>query len=85
VKKLIEVADEGMEGLLGKRVALLCMNYIYHGTLTGVNDTCIQLSDPKIVYETGEWSSKHWQDAQALPCKVLYVQTAAIESFGEMK
>ena len=53
MKKLIEVTDEGLEGLLGKRVTLLCMNYFYTGTLTGVNDKCVQLTSPKIVYETG--------------------------------
>ena len=85
MKKLIEVTDEGMEGLLGKRVTLLCMNYFYTGTLTGVNDKCVQLTSPKIVYETGEWSAKEWGDAQSLPCEVLYVSIAAIESFGELK
>lgn len=85
MKKLIEVTDEGMEGLLGKVVTLLCMNYFYCGTLTGVNEKCVQLTDPRIVYETGEWSSKTWKDSQALPCKVLYVQCSAIESFGELK
>lgn len=85
MKKLIEVSDEGLEGLMGEVVTLLCMNYFYTGKLTGVNDTCVQLQNPSIVYETGEWSSKSWKDAQKLPCEFIYVSTAAIEAFGVLK
>jgi hypothetical protein len=85
MKKLIEVDNEGIDVLLGERVTLLCMNYFYTGILSGVNEKFVQLTDPKIVYETGEWSSKDWKDAQALPCKVLYVHLAAVESFGILK
>jgi hypothetical protein len=84
MKKLIEVNDEGLEGLLGETVTLFCMNYFYTGKLTGVNDSCVKLEDPSIVYETGEWSKKDWSDAQKLPGDI-YVQCAAIESFGIMK
>jgi len=85
MKKLIEVSDEGMEGLMGEVVTLLCMNYFYTGKLTGVNDSCVQLTNPSIVYETGSWADKDWSDAQSLPCEVLYVNTAAIESYGVLK
>ena len=85
MKKLIEVSDEGLEGLMGEVVTLLCMNYFYTGRLTGVNDTCVQLEKPSIVYDTGEWSKKVWSDAQKLPTEHLYVQVAAIESFGVLK
>ncbi len=61
---------------------LLCLNYIYSGVLTGVNSDCVLLTEPHIVYETGPWTNKTWQDAQALPCEKLYVQRGAIESFG---
>ena len=84
MKKLIEVNDEGLEGLLGEVVTLFCVNYFYTGKLTGVNDSCVRLDDPSIVYETGEWSSKSWGDAQKLP-NFIYVQCAAIEAFGIMK
>lgn len=84
MKKLVEVGGEGLEGLMGETVTLFCMNYFYTGQLVGVNDTCVKLDDAKIVYETGEWSSKDWKDAQSLPGP-LYVQISAIESFGVMK
>ena len=84
MRKIVEVSDEGLEGLMGEVVTFFCMNYFYTGKLVGVNDTCVLLESPKIVYETGEWSSKSWKDAQDLPGN-LYVQINSIESFGVMK
>ena len=84
MKKIVEVNDEGLEGLLGEVVTLFCVNYFYTGKLVGVNDTCVKLEDPSIIYETGEWSSSGWKDAQKLP-NDIYIQVAAIESFGVMK
>jgi len=82
---LIETKDSlGLEDLMGQRITLFCMNYIYTGKLIGVNTTCVKLSDPAIVYETGAFSDKAWKDAQELP-NDLYVSTAAIESFGVVK
>jgi hypothetical protein len=53
--------------------------------LIGVNNTCVKLEDPKIIYETGAWDKKDWADAQSLNTQYLYVQTSAIESFGVLK
>ena len=85
MKKLVEeVEGEGLVSLLGEKVTLFCLNYIYTGKLAGVNETCVLLSDAKIVYETGELNTKTWKDAQSLPNK-WYVSTGAIESFGILK
>ena len=84
MKKIVEVSDEGFEGLLGEVVTVFCMNYFYTGKLVGVNATCIRLDDPKIVYDTGEWSGKDWSDAQSLP-NSLYVQLSSVEAFGVME
>jgi hypothetical protein len=85
MKKIVEeVSGEGLEALLGETVTLLCVNYFYTGKLVGVNETCVLLDEPKIIYETGAWSSSEWKDAQGLP-NSIYVQTSAIESFGVMK
>lgn len=87
MRKLVsvtEVEGEGLEALLGETVTFFCLNYIYTGKLEGVNKTCILLSSPKIVYETGAFSDKSWKDAQSLP-NTLYIQTNAIESFGIVK
>lgn len=83
-KLVVEDKSEGLLKLLGERVTLFCMNYIYTGTLTGVNDSCVLLSNAAIVYETGPLTDQTWKDAQALPHD-WYVQTAAIESFGVLK
>ena len=85
MKKIVEVADEGLEALLGETVTLLCVNYFYTGKLVGVNDTCVKLENPSIIYETGPWSEKSWQDAQSLNVDYHYVCTQAIESFGVLK
>jgi len=79
-----EVEGEGLEALLGKRVTLYCVNYIYTGDLVGVNNTCVKLSNGGIVYDTGKHSEKDWLDYQPLP-NDWYIQTSAIESFGEFK
>lgn len=85
MKKLIEqVEGEGFEALMGEVITVFCLNYIYTGKLIGVNETCILLQDPSIVYETGSFDTDTWKDAQKLP-NDLYVQTSCIESFGLLK
>lgn len=79
---VIEVEGEGFEALLGKSVLIFCMNYIYSGTLTGVNDTFVQLKDAHIVYETGPFNVSGYKDAQKLPGEFYYIQRTSVESFG---
>lgn len=79
-----EVEGEGLIKLLGETVTLFCANYFYTGLLVGVNDDCVLLQNPKIIYETGPFTDTHWKDAQALPHD-LYVMKSAIESFGLVK
>lgn len=78
----VEVDGEGLEALLGENVLLFCLNYIYTGKLVGINTSCVKLEEAKVVYDTGAFNTKTYQDAQVLPGKEWYVQTAAIESFG---
>ena len=83
MKKLVEeIEGAGLESLLGGKVLLLCGNYFYTGKLIGVNDDCVLLEEPSIVYETGSWEASTYQDAQRLPSQEWYVQRAAIESYG---
>lgn len=85
MKKIVaEVSGEGLQKLLGERVTLFCLNYIYTGRLIGVNETCVLLTEAAIVYETGELKSTNWKDAQDLPHD-WYVQLSAVESFGVLK
>ena len=88
MKKLVnvvEVEGEGLEALMGEQVLLFALNYIYTGTLSGVNESFVQLTDAKIVYETGPFTEKGYKDAQSLPGGIWYVQRGAIESFGRGK
>jgi len=85
MKKIVtvqEVDGEGMIALLNKQVMLFCLNYIYTGKLIGVNDICVLLENPRIVYETGSFADKGFKDAQALPF-ALYINLSAVESFCE--
>jgi hypothetical protein len=85
-KQLIDVENEGLVALLESEVVLFCANYVYTGKLVGVNDTCLKLENPAIVYETGEYTGGYsWKDAQRLPVKHQYVMLSAIESFGLKK
>ena len=86
MKKLIGVDEnEGLESLLGKTVLLMCANYFYTGELVGVKDSCVKLKNPKIIYQTGDWSSKDWEYAQSMELEYFYIQINFIESFGESK
>ena len=84
-KLTTEVENEGLEKLLGETVTLFCMNYFYNGKLVGVNETCVLLSEPKIIYETGKFSDSNWKDIQSMGVDELYIQKAAIESFAKTK
>ena len=84
MKTIVETTGGGLEGLLGERVAIWCMNYIYAGVLEGVGDNDIKLSDAKVVYQTGPLEESGFSDAQPLPSD-WYIRTAAIESYGVMQ
>jgi flagellar basal body rod protein FlgF len=83
MKQIVEVQGEGLVSLLGQRVTLYCLNYIYEGKLVGVNDNEVKIEDAGIVYETGELNAKTWKDRQCLP-NPLYVRSSAIESYTVM-
>ena len=83
VVEVIEVENEGLSALLGKSVLLMCANYFYTGTLIGVNDACVKIKDPHIVYDTGQWSAGVWAVAQKMHVNEWYVSINSIESFGE--
>ncbi len=79
-----EVENEGLESLMGQRVTLFCGAYIYTGKLIGVNKTCVKLENAGIVYDTGCFTDKEWEDYQPLP-NDWYIATQSIESFGILK
>jgi hypothetical protein len=83
-EEIVEEENEGLLALMGQEVTFFCAIYIYAGKLIGVNKTCVKLENPKIVYETGEFSDKNWKDAQSLPNE-FYLQIAMIEGFGKVK
>jgi len=84
MKRLVETTGEGLEAYLGQKITLFGLVYIYTGVLSGVNECDVELTDAKIVYETGELKSGEWKDAQLLPSP-WFVRTSAIESWGPAK
>jgi hypothetical protein len=85
MKKLVQATEAGgLMAFMGTRITLFCLNYIYTGTLGGVNDSFVRLSDAAIVYETGDFANPAWGDAQKLPNDV-YVMLACVESFMLLK
>jgi hypothetical protein len=82
VVQTIEVEKEGLAAFLGEKITVYCLNYIYTGTLLGINETCIKLSakDAAIVYETGSLTASTFKDAQ-LCGRDRYVMIDTIESF----
>lgn len=88
MKKLVQVMEiqgEGLEKLLGETVTLFCLNYFYNGELIGINDSCVLLKNPKIIYETGSFADPKWKDIQSMNIEELYVNKSAIESFARTK
>ena len=84
-KLIIEEKNEGLTKLLGEKITLLCLNYIYTGKLIGVNDDCILLEDPSIVFETGCFKEKEYKNVQPLNVKEFYITKNCIEGFGILK
>lgn len=82
MRKLIEVENEGYEKMLGEQVLVFCMNYIYTGKLAGVNNDKLLLENPYIVYQTGAFDKKSFEDAQKLHDEI-FISIASIESIGK--
>ena len=85
MKRLIEEENEGMVSLLNEKITVFTSGYFYTGKLVGVNDTCLKLEDPSIIYETGKFSDSEWKDAQSMCVEYFYIAIPAIEAFGIMK
>lgn len=85
LQTVAEVKEEGLEALLGEKVILLCANYFYLGKLVGINNTCVKLEDPSLIYETGSWANKMYSNVEKMNMLFLYVQLSHIESFGAGK
>ena len=85
LKEVIEVENSGLVSLLGERITFFCLNYIYVGKLVGVNDTCIELENPAIVFETGKFTDGDYKDEQSLNVPSFFISMNCIESFGKLK
>lgn len=84
MKVLVETKSEGLISLVGKRVTFFTMNYIYTGTLVGVNTRDVKLEDAGIVYETGPFNDSNWKDYQKCP-NPIYVRLNSVEAYSVLK
>ena len=85
MKRIIEVDEvNGFEAMLGELVIILSGVYHYAGTVSGVNDDHVELSDAQLVYETGPWSANKWKVVEDLPSP-WRVMFQFIESWGPGK
>lgn len=83
IQTIVEVND-GLEALLGETVMLFCVRYNYVGKLTGVNSTCVKLTNAQMVFDTGAFVPGKYDTAEVPYNSEFYVQTAAIEMFVKM-
>ena len=83
--KVIEVEGEGLITFLDQKVTFFTPTFIFTGKLVGVNDTCVKLENPAIVYETGAFSDKKYKDEQSLCVPFLYLQIGMIITFFASK
>lgn len=83
MRKLVSVVEveEGLDTFLGEKVLVMCNNYHYSGTLSGVNDIFIKLDNCSIVYETGAWTDSKFKDSQSLGAEPHYIMIGHIEGF----
>lgn len=75
-------SEVGYAALVGQKVLIVTTTYIYYGTLETVNCDTLTLSNPHLVYETGNFSSKKFTDAQSLCASTWTISIGHIESAG---
>ncbi len=83
-KSVKSTEENCLEKLIGERITLFCCRYIYTGKLVGLDGKNVLLEDAGIVYETGEFDNKEWEDCQKLPNEWI-VSLHSVESFGVLK
>ena len=76
---------EQLVELVGKKITVYCVNYIYAGTLDTVSKKAITLTGAKIIYDTGEFSGKDWKISSDFPKGTWNIMIQSIESFGILK
>lgn len=80
---MVETAVDGLEKLLGERIEVFCLNYIYCGVLIGVNDHDICLAECQLVYETGKLSDHSgYKMAESFGIEERFIGRSHIESYG---
>jgi len=69
--------------MMGETVLLICSAYFYHGKVEALSDVEVELSNPGIVYQTGDWADEGFEDKQNLPGNV-FIKLHAVESYVQI-
>ena len=84
MKKIIETnTEDELKGFLGKKVVFMCSNYFYTGKLIGINEVYYILENPSIIYETGAWQEKNWENCESMNIPQTQIMANAVECFFE--
>lgn len=78
----VPTTEVGYAALVGQKVLIFTTTYIYYGLLETVNCDTLTLSNPHIVFETGEFSAKKFTNAQSLLAPTWTLTLGHIESAG---
>lgn len=79
-KQTVDTATVGIPARVGQNVLVITGTYFYFGRLVTANCDFIEIADPYIVYETGEWSATKFKDAQRVSKNTLLISVGHIES-----
>lgn len=79
-KVSVDTNAVGIPARVGTNVLVITGTYFYFGRLITANCDFIEIADPHIVYETGDWSSPKFADAQRIGKQPLLIQVDHIES-----
>lgn len=84
-RKVNENKRQDLLNLIGEKVVLLGVNYLYYGVLTEVYEDNVSLQGAKIVFETGNITDAKFKDESEMYSSKWNIMLSAVESFGGYK
>ena len=84
-RKVNENKRQDLLNLIGEKVVLLGVNYLYYGVLTEVYEDNVSLQGARIVFETGNITDAKFKDESEMYSSKWNIMLSAVESFGGYK
>ncbi len=85
LRKVNENKRQDLLNLIGEKVVLLGVNYLYYGVLTEVYEDNVSLQGARIVFETGNITDAKFKDESEMYSSKWNIMLSAVESFGGYK